>query len=112
MNKAFCEPGNVSFCPPLAIASIFAFGEYGALSSTPGSLVVKRSEKNGGDKAYASLEAVITDFSTEALHPADLKGTVAAIMVGVLDKLAVAIKADKSVTQAAKCLKAQQKKKK
>jgi len=33
-------------------------------------------------------------------------------MVGVLDKLAIAIKADKSVTQAGKCLKAQQKKKK
>ena len=46
------------------------------------------------------------DFKSGALHPGDLKATASTIMVGVLDKIASAIKADKEATQASKALKA------
>mmetsp|Transcript_37475 Transcript_37475/g.76419 ORF Transcript_37475/g.76419 Transcript_37475/m.76419 type:complete len:680 (-) Transcript_37475:197-2236(-) len=103
MKKAFCEPGNVGFCPPIALASVFGFagGE---------SVVIKRSEENGGDVTYTDREGMERDFGSGALHPGDLKGTASGIMVGVLDKLAGAIKADGEVTKASKALKAFEKK--
>ena len=105
MKKAFCEPGNINFCPPIAVASAFAFGP-----DNSGSLLVKRSPENGGDLAYEAMSELENDFSSGSLHPADLKAATTLLMVSILEKLSVGIKADAEVTKAAKALKAFQKK--
>ena len=107
MKKAFCEPENVAFCPPIALDSVFAF-DLGIVGS--GSVTVKRSEENGGDIDYKSSEEIVKTFSDGSLHPGDLKATSSSIMVEVLEKLASGIKADGEATKAAKTLKALQKK--
>ncbi|GFH58177.1 nucleotidylyl transferase [Chaetoceros tenuissimus] len=96
MKKAFCEPGNIEFCPPIVLANAFAAGD----------IEIKRSEENGGDVIYKEQADMEADFKSGALHPGDLKATASTIMVGVLDKIASAIKADKEATQASKALKA------
>merc|ERR1712232_289641 len=96
MKKAFCEPGNIEFCPPIVLANAFAAGD----------IEIKRSEENGGDVVYKKQSDMEADFKSGALHPGDLKATASTIMVGVLDKIASAIKADKEATQASKSLKA------
>lgn len=100
MKKAFCEPGNVDFCPPIVLANVFG----------PSELVIKRSPENGGDATYKSKEEIEADFKSGALHPGDLKASSTAIMVQTLDKLASAIKGDSDTAKAAKALKAFQKK--
>jgi len=105
MKKAFCEPGNIGFCPPIAVASVFAFGP-----DNSGSLLVKRSPDNGGDLVYQTVTELEKDFASGSLHPGDLKAATTFIMVSILEKLSVAIKADVEATKAAKALKAFQKK--
>jgi len=100
MKKAFCEPGNTKFCPPI-ILSI-------ALGSS--NVVIKRSAENGGDVTCTSQLEMETIFENGSLHPGDLKATACAIMVNVLEKISIAIKADKDVTKASKTLKALEKK--
>ena len=48
------------------------------------SLTVKRPEKFGGDKTYTDLAQVQADFVAGALHPMDLKGSVAAALAQML----------------------------
>lgn len=100
MKKAFCEPGNIDFCPPIVLSN--AFG--------PDKMKIKRSPENGGDVVYKNQEDMEADFKSGALHPGDLKAMASAIMVGVLDKISTAIKEDKDVTKASKTLKAFEKK--
>ena len=107
MKKAFCEPGNVAFCPPIALASVFSF-DLGIVGN--GSVIIKRSEENGGDIEYKNAEEIVKSFSDGSLHPGDLKAASSAIMVDVLDKLAIGIKADGEASKSGKALKALQKK--
>jgi len=100
MKKAFCEPGNIDFCPPIALA--MAFG--------PKELVIHRSPDNGGDVTYKSKEEIETDFKSGSLHPGDLKASSTAIMIQVLEKLSSALKTDSDAAKASKALKAFQKK--
>jgi hypothetical protein len=109
MKKAFCEPGNISFCPPIAVATAFRFG---LQESSEGELNVSRSEENGGDivfKNRADLEASFAQ-GEHVLHPGDLKETVIPIMVGTLEKLSIAMRADGDIAKACKTLKALAKK--
>ncbi|CAL1129591.1 unnamed protein product [Cladocopium goreaui] len=73
-KKAFCEPGNVDFCPPVnwveALLSNFNMDEF----------VVKRKEQNGGDLEYSSAERLKEEFGEESLHPGDLKPSLAKAM--------------------------------
>merc|ERR1711935_465567 len=46
MKKAFCEPKNIDFCPPISIASAFAFGDE---ADSTGEMIISRSPENGGD---------------------------------------------------------------
>ena len=107
MKKAFCEPGNTDFCPPIALASVFTF-DIGIVGDS--SISVKRSEENGGDVEYKNVDAIRQSFSDGSLHPGDLKTASSAIMVEVLDKLASGIKADGEASKSGKTLKALQKK--
>ncbi len=101
MKKSFCEPGNVAFCPPIVLANAF---------NPDGDLVISRSPENGGDIVYKNQSEMEDDFRSGSLHPGDLKATSTKIMVGVLERIAAAIKGDKDVTKASKALKAFQKK--
>ena len=75
-------------------------------------LTVTRSEANGGQITYESFENLFEDYELGALHPGDLKmNGIADVMVSLLENLSSAFKSDKDATQAAKCLKAQTRKK-
>ena len=108
MKKAFCEPANTTFCPPISIATAFKF------NSLKGSeeLKISRSPENGGDVSFSSRSELEAAFAQgeSVLHPGDLKAAVIPIMVEALEKLAAAIKADPDVTKASKGLKALAKK--
>ncbi len=101
MKKAFCEPGNITFCPPIVLANAFC---------PNGDLTIIRSPENGGDIVYKNQSEMEDDFRNGSLHPGDLKASSTKIMVDVLDRIAAAIKGDKEVTKASKALKAFQKK--
>jgi hypothetical protein len=105
MKKAFCEPGNVDFCPPIHLASVFCFGPAGS-----GSMTVSRSADNGGNLTYTGVDKLSQDFCSGALHPGDLKAATTALAANVLDQLAKAVNADKDTKQAVKALKNYQKK--
>jgi len=101
MKKSFCEPGNISFNPPISLASVFSAGS---------SFQVARSPDNGGDVSYSSREEIESDFKSGALHPGDLKNAVSKLMVSVLTKLAQTLKNDTDANKACKALKAFDKK--
>ena len=96
MKKAFCEPENIGFCPPITLANVFASSE----------IEIKRSPENGGDVIYKNQADMETDFEKGTLHPGDLKATASAIMVAVLDRISTEIKGDKDASKACKALKA------
>jgi tyrosyl-tRNA synthetase len=99
VTKAFCEPGNISFCPPITLASTFAL-------TAGNDWVIPRTPENGGDLVYQSREQIEGDFSCGSLHPGDLKNATSAVMVKVLDKLSCAIKENGEAVKASKALKA------
>jgi tyrosyl-tRNA synthetase len=96
MKKAFCEPGNIGYCPPITLANTFNTSD----------IEIKRSPENGGDVIYKTQAEMESDFEKGALHPGDLKAAASAIMVAVLDRISSEIKADKDATKASKALKA------
>lgn len=106
MKKAFCEPKNVAFCPPITLASTFTFG----FSESSGELTIQRSPDNGGDIIFKNSHDLLASFANETLHPGDLKASTSQIMVGILDKVSGGIKADPEATKASKALKAMAKK--
>jgi tyrosyl-tRNA synthetase len=105
MKKAFCEPGNVEFCPPIELLAYF-----GGLDGDGEGVTISRSPENGGNVTYTTKSAVLKDFESGALHPGDLKGAISTIMVEVLTKTSEGIKADKDAAKAVKALKAFEKK--
>ena len=79
-KKAFCEPGNVAFNPPVVFAEhmIFAVGS---------ELIIQRKPENGGDVTYTSSEQLRADFASEKLHPGDLKPAVAKAVLSFYNAL-------------------------
>jgi len=113
MKKAFCEPGNIDFCPPIALLTYFGGLDSGSSGSGSGAgkgVTISRSPENGGDVTYTSKSQVEADFESGALHPGDLKGCTSTIMVEVLTKTSEAIKKDGSAAKGVKALKAWEKK--
>lgn len=108
MKKAFCEPGNVAFCPPIALACAFTF-DHGS-KGTEAAITVKRSEENGGDVVFRDINELTKSFADGSLHPGDLKAAASTIMVDTLEKLSGAIKNNGDALKASKALKALQKK--
>ena len=109
MKKAFCEPGNVSFCPPISVATAFTFG---LSEKSEGVLKILRSEENGGNVVFKNRVDIEAAFvqGEHVLHPGDLKETVTTIVIDILEKLSMAMKADGDVTKACNTLKALAKK--
>mmetsp|Transcript_79597 Transcript_79597/g.170676 ORF Transcript_79597/g.170676 Transcript_79597/m.170676 type:complete len:745 (-) Transcript_79597:188-2422(-) len=78
VKKAFCEPGNVAFCPPIAwVAELLAFRN--------GEFVVTRKPDNGGDKTYTDPKALQEDYASGNLHPGDLKPAMGRMLNAVLE---------------------------
>jgi tyrosyl-tRNA synthetase len=107
MKKAFCEPKNIAFCPPIAVASVLAFGME---PDSIGELTIPRSAENGGDVTFTNRTELEASFADESLHPGDLKAASTKLIVASLEGVAGEIKNDGDSAKAAKTLKALQKK--
>lgn len=105
MKKAFCEPGNTGFCPPITLVSTFTFG------NNNGELVISRTPENGGDVTYKSRVELEKDFSSGALHPGDLKAAASAKMMVIMESLSKGIQSNGDAAKGTKALKAFAKKK-
>jgi len=66
INNAFCPTKEVEGNPVLEYVKYILFEENE-------SLTVKRPAKYGGDKTYKNYRELETDYTSGALHPADLK---------------------------------------
>lgn len=107
MKKAFCEPGNVDFCPPIELLAYFGGLDGG---DNKEGVTIARSAENGGNVTYTTKAAILQDFGSGALHPGDLKGVITGVMVDVLTKMSAEIKADGDAAKGVKALKAFEKK--
>merc|ERR1711862_803154 len=93
MKKAFCEPGNIEFNPPITLLSQFSLSNSSttdaaaaaaAAATTTTNVTIERSEANGGNVTYACQKEIEDDFANNKLHPADLKNATSKVMVNVL----------------------------
>jgi hypothetical protein len=104
MKRAFCEPGNFGFCPPIELLAYFGGLDGDGANGKSGEITISRSPNNGGDITCAAKLALVHDSALGALHPGDLKGAVLNMMVLVLTKIGAKIKgrrALESIVQAA-----------
>lgn len=70
IKKAYCPPGEVSANPCLAYIRHIVLPWFGEFT-------VGRSEANGGPATYTEYEALEADYVSGALHPGDLKPSLA-----------------------------------
>jgi len=85
VKKAFCEPQNTAFCPPLAWVNT-------VLLPLSGEFVVARKPDNGGDKTYTTAEALDEDYASGELHPGDLKPAVGKALNALLEQVRPGLK--------------------
>jgi tyrosyl-tRNA synthetase len=78
IKKAFCPPGIVEGNPCVAYVKMLVFGKFNEF-------LVKRSEKNGGDILYKTIEEFEQGFIKGDLHPADLKANLSRIINEMID---------------------------
>ncbi|KAL3756107.1 hypothetical protein ACHAWU_005611 [Discostella pseudostelligera] len=109
MKKAFCEPGNVDFCPPIELLAYFG-GLNGGGGGGMKEVVISRSPDNGGNVTYTDKSALLKDFESGALHPGDLKTAISGMMVEVMTQISAEIKGDDKAANGVKALKAFEKK--
>merc|ERR1712050_593908 len=84
VKKAFCEPQNVAFCPPIAwVDSLLPLSK---------EFLVSRKPDNGGDKTYSDVKALEADFASGALHPGDLKPALSKAINAVLESFRTGLK--------------------
>jgi tyrosyl-tRNA synthetase len=107
VKKAFCEPSNVSFCPPIAwVGELLRFKE---------DFVVARKPDNGGDKTYKTVAELQSDYASGALHPGDLKPSLSKALNAFFEPTRTGLKTQDVLKKAQKDLeaftKSQQKKK-
>uniref|UniRef100_A0A7S1S1C9 tyrosine--tRNA ligase n=1 Tax=Alexandrium catenella TaxID=2925 RepID=A0A7S1S1C9_ALECA len=85
IKKAFSEPGNATFCPPLSWVRA-------VLLPLNKEFVVSRKPDNGGDKTYTSAEDLQVDYASGDLHPGDLKPAVGKALNAVLGSVRPGLK--------------------
>merc|ERR1711920_241240 len=107
VKKAFCEPQNVKFCPPIAWV--------GELVRGGNEFKVTRKPDNGGDRTYTDVAEMQAEFASGALHPGDLKPALSKGLNAFLEPLREDLKSQDVLKKAVKDLemlaKAQSKKK-
>ncbi len=79
ITKAFCPTREVGFNPVLDWAKFLIFKDKSS------ELLVKRSEKFGGDIIFKSFEELSETFTSGSLHPEDLKKAVAEKIIEILE---------------------------
>lgn len=72
INKAFCEPGNVTNNGLLSFSEFVIFPYLGK-----GEFEIKRKPEHGGDVSYSTFEELKEAYRTEQIYPLDLKTAVA-----------------------------------
>ena len=77
INKAFCTPEETEHNPILQIARYHIFPYAGKLE-------IKRPEKFGGNATFSSYEEIESAFTSQKLHPADLKAAVSDSLIEIL----------------------------
>ncbi|CAE8651731.1 unnamed protein product, partial [Polarella glacialis] len=107
VKKAFCEPGNTSFCPLISwVSELLELGQV---------FTVSRKPEWGGDKTYTNVAEVQSDFVSGDLHPGDLKPAMSKAINALLEGVRNGLKDQDSLKKAQKDLeaftKSQQKKK-
>ncbi len=98
VKRAFCEPGNVGFCPLLSVVS--------QLLQQHGAFLVRRKPEHGEDVRYTDLDRVQQDFASGDLHPGELKPAVAKGLNSVLTGARASRKSSEVLTKALKDLRA------
>jgi len=96
IRKAFCQPGNVDFNPPLAWLR--------ALHPPQQAVEIRRAAEHGGPLAFPSLPALEASFLALALHPADLKDATLEALTSTRHQL----QASEPLQEALRALKAHQ----
>ena len=96
VKRAFCEPSNVAFCPPLTLSRRLLL-PYGAAS-----LVLTRKPEDGGDVTFHDAAALEQAYASGGVHPGDLKPVVRDGTDALLQKVRKAIKADAKLGAAEK----------
>jgi hypothetical protein len=97
MKRAFCEPGNISFCLPIELRAYFGGLDGGGADGESGEVTISRSPDNGGDVTCTAKLALVHDSALGAHYPGDLKGAVSNMMVEVLTKIGAKIKGKRAV---------------
>eukprot|EP00743_Colponemidia_sp_Colp-15_P000799 GILK01000881.1.p1 GENE.GILK01000881.1~~GILK01000881.1.p1 ORF type:complete len:428 (-),score=73.23 GILK01000881.1:226-1479(-) len=70
IKGAYCPPAVVEGNPCLQYVKHLVFGKFGKFE-------VSRTEANGGNKVFNSFEEVAVDYASGALHPGDVKSSLA-----------------------------------
>ncbi|MFB6244965.1 MAG: tyrosine--tRNA ligase [Candidatus Nanohaloarchaea archaeon] len=70
IEDAYCPQGEIEDNPVIQICQFHVFGDDDELH-------IERKEEYGGDIHYSCLKDLVEDFSSEELHPQDLKNAVA-----------------------------------
>jgi len=66
VKKAYCPPGQVKENPILDYMKHIIFPKFNTI-------IIKRSEANGGDQTFKTYDALETAYEKEDVHPGDLK---------------------------------------
>lgn len=74
IGRSFCEPGNVNRNVALNLAEIFVF------PFIEKEIIIRRTVENGGDLSVVNYSDLKNLFSSERLHPGDLKSAVTDIV--------------------------------
>ena len=88
IKKGYAEPCVVEKNPILDYCKHIVFGKFDTFE-------VKRSGKNGGNKVYKSYEEVENDYKSGALHPGDLKPSLADAINEMIEPVRQHFKNDK-----------------
>ncbi|KAH7290861.1 hypothetical protein KP509_30G066700 [Ceratopteris richardii] len=77
IKKAFCPPQVTKENPCIEYVEYIILPWFGRFE-------VLRKEQDGGDKVYESMDDIITDYESGALHPSDLKSNLSKALNKIL----------------------------